>query len=289
MNLLEIKNSTIGPKRKTNPMPPLTPEQQAKYSQNLGIPYALAKKYRPPVGWDQEDWVQEVLLTFAKAVAHHDEAKGALTTYADRWVKNRWGTENIKRKTYKCGFHATKVSITTDDIDGKGIGNLIVGRPDPRDNALTNGEYSSYLLRCVDDRAAKAFRLIAEGLSYREIGRELGVSRQRIGVIVAQARDWIAELFPEDLPEGAKCRACSLPFIPANGAIYCGDCAEWKRNLKKLRHYRRRVARKKRRVRCDRLPLPLVRLPSSLPDGRGRRLLLVRAMYGERLGAGEGR
>jgi len=60
------------------------------------------------------------------------------------------------------------------------------------DNSAMNQEYKRFLVR-ARNRRQRAFNLWHRGLSFAEIGRKLGISRQRARMLVNtyDARGWI--------------------------------------------------------------------------------------------------
>ena len=75
------------------------------------------------------------------------------------------------------------------------------------------------------DRSELALRLRKRGLTYREIGERLGVSRQRAHQLVARAGQ---------IPVFRKvCERCGAPFTTRLAkARYCPECRSEKRTLR---------------------------------------------------------
>lgn len=217
----------------------MTDEQQAKYLANIRIAHMLARKYRPPVNWTREDWTQECLLVFAKAVVYHREELGALSTIADRLIFNRWGTLNIRRKVKKYGVNARHIAIAPpgEHDEENGVAEMIVARPAPDTVGLR--DLAEFVARCVDPQALEIFRRMAEGYSLREIAESFGITKQSAGIAVAQARGWMADLFPELIPPGLNCKKCDKPIAPIQNVMFCAGCASYLRWRKKDQFFRK--------------------------------------------------
>lgn len=186
-----------------------------------GLARWAAKKYSRP-GVDREDLVGEAWLGFMDAVGSFDPAKGSFATHCVTWMRERvsravtrgLGSRGARRAFWRGGAAAAVVEArgelaTPAAVAAElGVTEEDVVRSRSREEALNGREPAAYsdLDGQIDDerqvmrlRVAVAelpprLRRVIEGrLEGRNMAKELGVSKQRIQQMKAQAFEILRE------------------------------------------------------------------------------------------------
>jgi RNA polymerase primary sigma factor len=180
---------------------------------NQGLVYMAVRRYqvalRKAQGLEEADLVQAGLMGLAKAWERFDPAKGTWSTYAMWWVHHgiRRTLSNQSREiripchaleSGRCTGIAT-VSLSTPLDPDRCLGDCMAA-PERDDDELDEAEQRQRLephLAALEPRLALVVRLRLAGKTLKEIGGELGVSRERIrqleGLAIGQLRRALAK------------------------------------------------------------------------------------------------
>jgi len=217
--------------RPPRPLPRLTRDQQALVRRNLGLVHATAKRLWPLVargnsGMSLSDVEQAGMVGLCKAAALYDPDRGTqFSTYAVVAIR-----QNIQiasdtglvalpagkasevrqqlagvRSDVAC-FEAAYRSFLVYSIDAPGDGDsddsrdLVPGsgdEPGEQAAALEQQTLVRRALRRLDARQRQVLDLrIAHGLTLREVGEQLHLSKERVRQIEAAALQRLRELLP---------------------------------------------------------------------------------------------
>ncbi len=211
----------------------LTEEQQRIVEENIRLAYMMARKYRPPYGMDFEDWEAECLMQLAHAVRWHDPAKGMLSTILDRLIFNTRGKINSRNRRSKRGYGFRTVSSDSRKRSSDcSLGDFLKTEHDWQQ--IENRDLCEQIVRFLDARELQAVSILAEGCTQREIGKRLGVSRQRVNELIMRSREKLADRFPDCLVPWGSCVQCGKPRQRYSNTIasYCTACSEARRDMR---------------------------------------------------------
>ena len=172
-------------------------EQLAK--DNINLIYAFMQKYH----LIEEDWFGAMSVAYMKAVqSYNPDGGAAFSTYAYQAMyydlvhtfsqreDNRMAKQlNLDPK--ECRLISLNVRVLDSD-DSPELQDIVSDPIDCYDDILTNDCYKRFYSKLDErDRRIVDFRL--DGLNYREIGRKLGISHER----VRQRLEKIREVFDQ--------------------------------------------------------------------------------------------
>ena len=222
------------------PTKPLTPEQKVMVEENLRLVYFLSRKYRPPLGMDQDDWQSEVMVQLVRAVQYHDPARGKLSTVFDHFVYRRRGHLNDYFKRGKRGRvinYSLDAEVSLLDMQGR----------DHHWNGLDAAMVTAQALEVCTPQESDILQRLAADYSIREIADHYGVSHQRISQLLATARGKVASRMPGELIQTSKCERCGGGAQQYNliRNLYCCRCSFELMHSRKLACERRRLQRLK--------------------------------------------
>lgn len=165
-------------------------------SEHLGLVGMIVGKRVRPDHPDADEYRGVATLALVRAARDYDPAKGRFSTYACRAIINavncEWNYRHRKRRD------ARRTVGLTDGVarwcgvrDKPGRMELDDERRDTMDRAAT-------CLAALDERGADVLMRRASGMTLREIGADLGLSRERVRQIerdaIAAARQACGEL-----------------------------------------------------------------------------------------------
>lgn len=226
----------------------LTEYGKEQVQKNIRLAYALANKYRPPYGWDQEDWTAECLEVLCLAVARFSPARNrCLSTLADKLVWLRRGNINSASRSIRSGWKSTTVSINAPrgTSEGPSLGDL-VSYTDSGFQRVERADLVSVVLGECSARGVKILTKIADDKSLPEISESLGFTRQWATQALFDERLKLIQRFPEEVKGSGACKECGgVLIIHSNKCkpIYCVPCSFQVARLKQ----REAAARKQRR------------------------------------------
>ena len=144
----------------------------------------------PPLTWG--DVHSAAMLGLLLAIRQHDPARGALSTIASLLIRRelaRLWTEGISRRRRPGHVH-----IVQGSVDENGAERVLELTDDRAEADLRAADarldQPFRLLDGLPDRARAAFLAVAvDALTLADVGRDLGVSRQRVEQLVRRVRD----------------------------------------------------------------------------------------------------
>lgn len=134
---------------------------------------------RLPALFQTEDLESVALLALWDACRWYNPARGAFSTYAHHAIRRR-----IRRVLARAGSEEPMLSLDAPAVPGESVclqDMLVAPGPDVGEQVIRRIEQEDMraLLERLPKRTADAIRLWAEGFGPAEIGRRLGISRQR--------------------------------------------------------------------------------------------------------------
>lgn len=155
---------------------------------NEKLVYFVIHRYFPGFH-DDEDVVQCGCIGLWRACANYDSTKGKLSSFATSCVKNAIGAELRSRERHRWfdSMQSLDAPMYLDD-DGNDV-TLVQRIPDTEDGYCTVDWDVSHLRGKLSKRDFKAFLMNVQGFTMGEIGKELGVSRQRAYALVSNAQE----------------------------------------------------------------------------------------------------
>lgn len=184
----------------------LTPDEWDVVKHNMAFVYSLAKRMR--LSWhDSQDACQDGVIGLARGVVNCDAQKGCLTTIADRHVRVHMQRGRRRDRPIHVPEHIwfrpghplyplaeRAISATFDPVDEKVHG--VAAPVDQVELAETLAALRDAVESLSDrDRAILEGRM--QGKTYREIGEELGMSRQRVTLAERWAHKALREMLAD--------------------------------------------------------------------------------------------
>lgn len=156
---------------------PLNEEQKALVAENYRLACKFARTHQPPIGMDQDDWNSECLHRLCVCASSYDKNIGPFSTYAyasmirHRWHLYAYATYERRdiRKTQRLGKLGSEIPAR-DESDWRGM-----------------VEEAREWLAMLQTRERFVVRLYTGGKTLAEIGREMGLSRERVRQIYERA------------------------------------------------------------------------------------------------------
>lgn len=153
--------------------------RQQLIEDNMKLVYYLINMYYPTFVGD-EDLVQCGMVGLCKAADKWDDSRSTFSTFASQVILNE-----IKIEFRRRAKEPSKVSLSTVVHNGDEkltLESAIIGDED------VNWVDVKGLRDCLVGREVEVFDLLQSGLSQTEIGRKLGVSRQRVGECIRKIK-----------------------------------------------------------------------------------------------------
>jgi RNA polymerase primary sigma factor len=167
---------------------------------------------------DPEELLAEGQIGFLRSVETYDPTAGALTTYADAWIRSKVERAKLNtgkpirlpaglcsRKALEAGtlraeaarnaLHIARLDTPIGDDDGACLGDLIAGGDNPetelaeREWGAVSAEMLADALAFLPPKAADVLRRRAEGETLEEIGQSYEISRERVRQIEKLAKE----------------------------------------------------------------------------------------------------
>ena len=212
------------------------------FDKNIDLSHKLAHHFRVPMGMTFEDWQQEVHKVFTRAIALHDPAKGELSTLAFRLVFLRWSNLNTRHRTRFQG----RATASMDRGDDCNMTNLF-GVEHDGFRHVDDRELVDKVMEATPPRYRKVLQLLAEGVSARRIGDELGYSDQYGTQSLAIVREKaIAVLGFDHVRSDSYCDHCGDPVVHMSvksTTRRCPACIRERLLAKKRKDFHRRTAK----------------------------------------------
>jgi len=175
-------------------------EQTQMFKQNIRLAYWCAYHYGHSVMPLLGDRIQAACIGLMRAVQHYDPARAQLSTYATRLMYREIRHTSLEERRPPKG---DPVVIACSDVFGAVYAEDLIGmlpsqEPSPEDKLLRQEERTLLFeaARRVPRRnkckstwtAVDVIQKLDQGMTQLKIAQELGVSRARIGQVVADVR-----------------------------------------------------------------------------------------------------
>ena len=163
--------------------------------ENEGLVYYTMNKYfyTTTSEYDiKEDLAQVGYMALYKAIQTYDEGRTEFSTYAVKVIKSKM-INFLQNDLYKYVSKGGLKSIHNNeglDEDSEKMRDRNMGRMDD-DTEVNANELLDYIKDYKDERAYRIVCLLNEGYTYDEIGKIIGLSKQRINQIIVKLRKYL--------------------------------------------------------------------------------------------------
>ena len=154
--------------------------KQQLIEDNLKLVYHVVHRDYPTYASD-EDIIQCGMLGLCKAADKFDESKSKFSTFACKCIKNEIALEFRKRAKHQ-GILSLDYEVDGEDGEKSTFGDFIIG-----DEDVGYVDISINLSK-LKPREKQVYELCKTGMSYADMGRELGISRQAVWKITRKLR-----------------------------------------------------------------------------------------------------
>lgn len=211
---------------------------------NINLAYKLYNKYRKPYVQSCDEWLAECMDCLCLAVALHDASKGTLSTLLDRLVRLRRQNINDYNRRLKRAYTRT---FSLDAVRCGETGARLeyeLGRESPQFDEVDTQDLAGHVAGHLKGVGRQIVEMFAAGKTLREIGDELGFSRQYAHNTLMLQREKLAEEFPEYLSGSSdQCQTCGGPVIlgsKMNKPKFCPKCSRLSRDRAKRKYMERK-------------------------------------------------
>jgi RNA polymerase sigma factor (sigma-70 family) len=163
--------------------------------QNLGLARMIAYEYANIPGASMDEVVAEAGAALAAAARAFDPRKGQFSSYASRAIRNALNSFFTRQLRYVKVHELTLDATTTTSTSAAGPKD----HPDPGADvvlaarAAESRRILEELLAQLPPRSRLIVVRIREGMSYSEIGKELGISKQAVHKVAHAALQGLRE------------------------------------------------------------------------------------------------
>ncbi len=163
--------------------------------ENEGLVYYTMNKYFYTTTSEfdiKEDMIQVGRIALYKAIQTYDEDRTEFSTYAVKVIKSKM-INFLQNDLYKYVSKGGLKSIHNNeglDEDSEKMRDRNMGRMDD-DTEVNANELLDFIKKYKDERAYKIVCLLNEGYTYDEIGKIIGLSKQRINQIIVKLRKYL--------------------------------------------------------------------------------------------------
>ena len=168
-------------------------DMNKKINDNIGLIYKALEKYTDLIGkYDlRDDMVQTGMISLFKAIKTFDTTKGAkFSTYATNVIKNDlYNFVNVYLNKYVSDDNTESIDRVV--FNESGDKELTVGDMIPYEqdfSEIEGNQLISYIKDNYEERGLIILSMISNGYNYEEIGKRLGISKQRVGIIIKDIR-----------------------------------------------------------------------------------------------------
>ena len=140
----------------------------------------------------KEDMIQVGRIALYKAIQTYEVGKTEFSTYAVKVIKSKM-INFLQNDLYKYVSKGGLKSIHNNeglDEDSEKMRDRNMGRMDD-DTEVNANELLDFIKKYKDERAYKIVCLLNEGYTYDEIGKIIGLSKQRINQIIVKLRKYL--------------------------------------------------------------------------------------------------
>ena len=152
-------------------------------TENMKLVYYVIHRNFPSFGRD-EDIFQEGCVGLVKAANSFDETKGEFRNYAYTSILNSI-RGYFSRNKQEVNVLSLDYMVDLNDNESVALMEII---PDDSSDKWYDKVERDVFLESLDERERKVVDLLKEGKTYREIGKELGFSRQTVAQTMAKVK-----------------------------------------------------------------------------------------------------
>jgi len=172
------------------------PEIEQLITQNVGLAYKAANTYARQYGADQDDAEQTAMTGLVKAAMAFDPDRGVKFSsvayrYIDTELKHMVAPQVVAHKHSKKGWRLGRVDLDAPfgDEEEDAVHD-IVGALDPSHQEVVDKDTYALMnqeIEKLDPRAQSIVKLWSQGMTYRDIAKQLGISHMYVGNLLKQS------------------------------------------------------------------------------------------------------
>ena len=202
----------------------MTDEGHKLFNDNIKLAKFFSKKVKCPMGFDDEDWYQEVLSCLVQTILYYDPEKGKLSTLMFRLVlhKRSWVINQAKKHSHVSLNHISEKSDVpvcdmVEDTKAK----------DPSFN-IENKDSIENLVSRLSGKRKTICEGILQGKTLQQIGKGLGITREAVRQSIKRMGEEYAtdELISQiGLCMDCGCEySCKISMLNRNRNLRCREC-----------------------------------------------------------------
>lgn len=154
----------------------MTKQQEQLVEENMNLVYFTIARYYPQCRGN-DDIIQIGMMGLCKAAKLYDESKGAFSTYAIRKIRGEICGE-FRKETRRIKTISLDSECNTTHGEAVTLQEFIVGDEDEGYVDLTP------LHKALSPQQRAVFDLLQQGLTLVTIGKQLGISHQRVNQLL---------------------------------------------------------------------------------------------------------
>jgi len=227
----------------------MTDEGHKLFNENIKLAKFFSKKVKCPIGFDYEDWYQEVLSCLVQTILYYDPEKGKLSTLMFRLVlhKRSWVISQAKKHSHVSLNHISEKAdipvcdMVTDD-----------NAKDPSFNIENKDSIENLVSRLSGKRRTICDGILA-GKTLHQIGKGLGITREAVRQAIKRMSDEYAS--DELIARIGRCvdcggeYSCKISMLNRNRNLRCKECKARNKYLKnKLFRWQNKLQQEKSNV-----------------------------------------
>ncbi len=227
----------------------MTDEGHKLFNENIKLAKFFSKKVKCPIGFDYEDWYQEVLSCLVQTILYYDPEKGKLSTLMFRLVlhKRSWVISQAKKHSHVSLNHISEKAdipvcdMVTDD-----------NAKDPSFNIENQDSINNLISRLSGKRRTICDGILA-GKTLQQIGKGLGITREAVRQAIKRMGDEYAS--DELIARIGRCvdcggeYSCKISMLNRNRNLRCRECKARNKYLQnKLFRWRNKLQQEKSNV-----------------------------------------
>jgi len=157
-------------------------------TEHLGLVWKIINKYNytPPLGMDEDDLFQTGCIGLMTAARKFNAELGyTFSTYAATWIR----AELQRMYDYHGRQKRRKVPMSLDKLLDNSKSSLAEIIPDTV--SIESEVIASNLKKAYSEREPIITRMLLRGYTQKEIGKELGISHQRVSIRIQNLRKMV--------------------------------------------------------------------------------------------------
>jgi RNA polymerase sigma factor (sigma-70 family) len=210
----------------------MTQQGHELFNENIKLARFFSNKVKCPIGFDDDDWYQEVLSCLVQAVLYYDPEKGKLSTLMFRLVlhKRSWAIGQAKKHNHvSLNYISEKADVPVCDMIED------VKAKDPSFN-IENRDSIDNLVNRLSGKRKTICEGILAGKTLQQIGKGLGITREAVRQAIKRMSD---EYGTDDLiARIGRCvdcggeYSCKISMLNRNRNLRCRECKARNKYLK---------------------------------------------------------